>query len=104
VKGLNRCDAKFLYWFSNAYSELPEGEDFLVNVEFLHSIWSSCWSSAYSVGRARGHRQGWQHAVGGPRFPMGFHKMEELFIGCKTGREFGLRIEKWHRIGLTNGD
>ena len=102
MKELNKCDEKFWNWFSDVYAELPIEEDFPCEINFLYEIWSQCWSVAYSVGRARGHKQGYFSAVGGPRFPMSYYKMEELFIGCKTGREFGLRIEKWH--GITNGD
>lgn len=105
---LNKCDEKFLNWFSNTYGNLKEGEDFSCDVDFMYEIWKKCWSSAYSVGRLRGHQQGYHHGVyvktNSPLHPMPYYTMEDLFVGCKTGREFGLRVEKWHGIGSENNN
>ena len=32
------------------------------------------------------------------RNPMPYYTMEDLFVGCSNGREFGLKIERWHGI------
>jgi hypothetical protein len=98
---LSKHDQKFWLWFSKAYSKLPEGQDFPVSVEVLYEIWMGGWWSAYSVGWADGHNSmlnKMNKLKKERRTPMPYYKMEDLFIGCKTGREFGLRIEKWHGI------
>lgn len=98
---MNKCEERFWDWYSRQYSKLPEGEQFPITDEELLKLWRAMWPVAYSVGRARGHTQGYMHGScsGGPNLePMPYWKMEELFVGCETGREFGLRIEKWYGI------
>ena len=99
---MNHCDISFLEWFSKTYAELPEGEDFPCDTEFMHEIWVRCWRRAYTAGIMRGQKQGRMHVERfnvRVRTPMPYYAMEDLFIGCKTGREFGRRVEKWHGIG-----
>lgn len=99
---MNKRDEKFWHWFSTQYSKLPEGKSFPLDDEDLYDLWCSMWQTAYHVGMQRGYMQG-RHRPPAPlypkRQPMPYYTMEELFTGCKTGREFGLRIEKWHGIG-----
>lgn len=96
LKPLNKCDEKFWSWFSNEYSKLPEGEDFPVSDENIYELWSSAWPTAYATGLARGQKQGRMHVE--ERTPMPYYTMEDLFVGCSNGREFGLKIERWHGI------
>ena len=98
---MSRCDETFHEWFSKAYSKLPEGEDFPVDVEFMYYVWKACWSRAYGVGQARGqhqmvirYRQKEERKV----TPMSYIEMESLFKQCSSGRDFGRLIEKWHGI------
>jgi hypothetical protein len=100
-KPLNDCDEKFHAWVSRAYGKLPEGQDFSLEDELLHEVWVAAWRSAYSTGIMRGQKQGYvhmQHLAEDRRKPMSYLEMADLFEGCKTGREFGLRIEDWHGI------
>lgn len=100
-KPLSLCDQSFHSWVSRAYSELPEGQDFPADDEFLYEVWLAAWRSAYSTGIMRGQKQGRlqvEYFNKAARTPMPYHTMEDLFEGCKTGREFGLRIERWHGI------
>lgn len=92
---MNKCDSKFWDWFSVSYAENPEKHR--LNDEEMYAIWQTCWQIAYSTGLHRGQRQGrlWGRYE---RKPMSYFEMEELFIGCKTGRDFGQKIEKWHGI------
>jgi hypothetical protein len=98
---MSRCDETFHEWFSKAYSKLPEGEDFPVDVEFMYYVWKACWSRAYGVGQARGqhqmvirYRQKEERKV----TPMSYIEMESLFKQCSSGRDFGRLVEKWHGI------
>ena len=103
LKPLNKCDEKFWSWFSNEYSKLPEGEDFPVSAEIIYELWSSAWPTVYATGLARGHSQRRIHVMpqnNKGRIPMPYYTMEDLFEGCKNGREFGLKIERWHGIFL----
>jgi len=100
-KLINNCDERFLAWVSKAYSELPEGQDFPAPDEFMLEVWQAAWRSAYSSGIMQGQKQGrmqieQQNNKG--RTPMPYYTMEDLFVGCTTGREFGLKIERWHGI------
>ncbi len=98
---MNDCESKFHTWMSKAYGKLPEGEDFPLRDEHMYEVWQAAWRSAYSTGIQRGQMQGRgqiERFNRNMRTPMGYSQMEELFEGCKTGREFGLRIEKWHGI------
>ena len=100
-KPLNQCDQCFHSWVSRAYSELPEGQDFPADDEFMYEVWLAAWRSAYSAGIMRGQQQGRQQIAQfnyAARRPMSYSTMEELFEGCKTGREYGLKIERWHGI------
>jgi hypothetical protein len=98
---MSRCDETFHEWFSKAYSKLPEGEDFPVDVEFMYYVWKACWSRAYGVGQARGqhqmvirYRQKEERKV----TPMSYIEMESLFKQCSSGRDFGRLVERWHGI------
>ncbi len=100
-KPINKCDERFHEWVSRAYSELPEGQDFLAPDEFIYEVWQAAWRSAYSTGLARGQNQvktHWRMSKDKKRTPMPYTAMADLFEGCETGREYGLRIEKWHGI------
>lgn len=98
---MNDCEGKFHHWMSRAYSELPEGQDFPADDEFLYEVWLAAWRSAYSTGIMRGQAQGRgqvEHFNYKARKRMPYSTMEELFEGCKNGREYGLKIERWHGI------
>jgi hypothetical protein len=100
-KPLNDCDERFHAWVSRAYGKLPEGQDFSLEDELLHEVWVAAWRSAYSTGINRGQNQivaRWRMREETKRTPMSYLQMADLFEGCKTGREFGLRIEDWHGI------
>ena len=100
-KPLNDCDEKFISWMSRAYGKLPEGQDFRLSDEHMHEVWCAAWRSAYSTAIVRGQQQGRQQIEmfnSAARMPMSYSTMEELFEGCKNGREFGLKIERWHGI------
>lgn len=98
---MSTCDDKFHEWFSIAYSKLPEGEDFPVDVEFMYYVWKACWSRAYGVGQARGQHQMIIHYRTKEirsRHRMPEVVMRETFTKSLSAREFGLAIEKWHGI------
>jgi len=98
---MNDCEEKFHRWFSKKYGTLPESQDFPLRDEFIYEVWLAAWSSAYSTGIMRGQKQGRQQIEQfnyAARSPMSYSTMEELFEGCKNGREFGLKIERWHGI------
>ena len=97
----NKCEKRFHEWVSKTYSELPEGQDFPAPDEFMYEVWQAAWRSAYSTGLARGQNQmaaRWHMAEDKKRIPMPYTTMADLFEGCETGRQYGLRIEKWHGI------
>ena len=101
LKKTNDCNEKFHRWMSKAYSKLPEGEDFPMPTEFMLEVWQAAWRSAYSTAIQHGQKQGRgqiEKFNRQARTPMSYSTMEDLFEGCKTGREFGLKIEKWHGI------
>jgi hypothetical protein len=106
-KPLCQRDEKFHHWISRAYSKLPEGEDFPLETEHMYEVWKAAWSSAYSAGIMRGQQQGRQQVEYFnycARKPMSYSQMEDLFEGCKNGREYGLKIEQWHGIFQTEED
>ena len=106
-KPLCQRDEKFHYWISRAYGKLPEGEDFPLETEHMYEVWKAAWSSAYSAGIMRGQQQGRQQVEYFnycARRPMSYSQMEDLFEGCKNGREYGLKIERWHGIFQTEED
>ena len=99
---MNDCETKFHYWMSKAYSKLPEGEDFPLEMEHMYEVWQAAWRSAYSTGINRGQNQivarmRMREKI--ERTPMPYWAMEDIFSQCKTGREFGKKIEEWHGIG-----
>ena len=101
-KPLNNCDERFHAWVSRAYGKLPEGQDFSVEDELLYEVWVAAWRSAYSTGINRGQNQivaRYRVREEIKRTPMSYQEMADLFEGCTTGREFGLRVERWHDIG-----
>jgi len=98
---MGRCEDKFNEWFSEAYSKLPEGEDFPLDDEFMYKVWLACWRRAYGVGLAHGqnqmvirYRQREERKV----TPMSYTEMESLFKQCSSGRDFGRLVERWHGI------
>jgi hypothetical protein len=98
---MNDCEEKFHRWMSRAYSKLPEEQDFPLRDEHMYEVWCAAWRSAYSTGIMRGQAQGRgqvEHFNYKARKRMPYSTMEDLFEGCKTGREFGLKIERWHGI------
>jgi hypothetical protein len=106
-KLINNCDERFLAWVSKAYSELPEGQDFPAPDEFMLEVWQAAWRSAYSSGIMQGQKQGRMQIEKfnkQTRTPMSYSTMEDLFEGCKNGREYGLKIERWHGIFPTDED
>ena len=104
---MNDCETKFHHWMSKAYSQLPEGEDFPAPDDFMFEVWQAAWRSAYSTGIQHGQKQGRQQVEYFnycARRPMSYSQMEDLFEGCKNGREYGLKIERWHGIFQTEED
>jgi hypothetical protein len=98
---MNRCEETFQDWLSDAYSKLPEGEDFPVDDEFMYEIWQRCWRRAYSIGLSHGQDQTvtrFRMMEERKVTPMPNDVMLQLFKRCQTGREFGKEVEKWHGI------
>ena len=98
---MNDCEAKFHAWMSRAYGALPEGQDFPADDEFMYEVWLAAWRSAYSTGIMQGQKQGRMQIEKfnkQTRTPMSYSTMEDLFEGCKNGREYGVKIERWHGI------
>lgn len=98
---MNKCEESFHRWLSKTYSELPEGEDFPAPDGFMFEVWQAAWRSAFSTGLNHGQNQimtRWRMMEKKARTPMPYTTMADLFEGCTTGREYGLRIEKWHGI------
>jgi hypothetical protein len=89
-KPLNACDKRFLDWFSKAYSELPEDEDFLLSSVLMYETWTACWRRAYAVGYAEGRKAEntlWQMKVKNlPRLPP--LKREWLYLTDEEIRGF----------------
>lgn len=98
---MSRCEYKFNEWLSEAYSKLPEGEDFPVDVEFMYDVWKACWSRAYGAGHVDGRSQietRYRTKEIRSRHLMPEVVMRETFNKSSSAREFGLAIEKWHGI------
>jgi len=98
---MGRCEDKFNEWFSEAYSKLPEGEDFPLDDEFMYDIWKACWSRAYGAGHVDGRNQietRYRTKEIRSRHRMPEVVMRETFTNSLTAREFGLAIERWHGI------
>jgi hypothetical protein len=98
---MNDCEAKFHAWMSRAYGALPEGQNFPADDEFMYEVWLAAWRSAYSTGIMQGQKQGRMQIEKfnkQTRTPMSYSTMEDLFEGCKNGREYGVKIERWHGI------
>lgn len=97
MKQLNKRDEKFWHWFSSAYADLPEGQDFPLSDEELYELWVSIWPVIYHCGMTYGELL----ADRKDRRSMGFFEMKRLYDLCpnKTGLELGILIEKWHGIG-----
>lgn len=104
LKPLNRCDNKFVQWMVMNNLELPG--NYAVNPSLykddpLYVAWKAAWSSAYPSGIMNGQKQGRKQIEvinKKHRSPMSYYEMADLFEGCKNGREYGLKIERWHGI------
>jgi len=98
---MGRCEDKFNEWFSEAYSKLPEGEDFPLDDEFMYDIWKACWSRAYGAGHVDGRNQietRYRTKEIRSRHRMPDVVMRETFDKSITAHEFGRAIERWHGI------
>jgi len=104
LKPLNRCDNKFVQWMVENNLELPG--NYAVNPSLykddpLYAAWKAAWSSAYPSGIMNGQKQGRKQIEmvnTKYRKPMSYLEMADLFEGCNHGREYGLKIERWHGI------
>lgn len=109
-KPLNSCDNKFVIWIASNHYELPGNYAVTPNLykdDPMYAVWQAAWRSAYSAGIMRGQKQGRQQVEYfnlKARRPMSYSTMEDLFEGCKNGREYGLKIERWHGIFHTEED
>jgi len=103
-KPLNTCDNKFVIWMVSNRCELPGNYAATPNLykdDPMYGVWQAAWRSAYSTGVMRGQKQGRQQIEKfnkQTRTPMSYSTMEDLFEGCKNGREYGVKIERWHGI------